>query len=651
MILSSTGSGKTEAVHSQLLKWDNKSIFIQPMKTLATSIYNRLNNYHNIFGLDKWTIQHSSIEEDRFLSNKYCVTTIDQVLSGYLGMGRQSFIRGKNILLSNLIFDEVQLFEPDKTLLTTINMLDNIHKQGNKFIIMTATMPEYLINFLKNRFDMEAIICGEEQESRNVILKYKRKINFDTINQTQEKQIIICNTQKQQEYIYDNIKDKDRCIILNSKLLPTDREEVEKNVIKYFGKYSEDNNKILISTQVIEAGMDISANIMYSVIAPIDSLIQRAGRCTRWGGEGTFVVFELQDTIYDKNIIEATRNELSKYKDKQFTWKIQKQLVNNILNPFYEKVITNKELKKNKHDMKMNKRQNLIRDIQNINVIVSDTHNIDDFNKESISIHIESFKKIAENNNIYILHKKEIKLIKYKDIEIGDTVIIDGNSCVYDKLGFRYSEHGQCNNFTYIMQNENIRYTDYKYEEWISHANLVRQVAKEKLLSDKYNTYTTENAEEISMIMGLHDLGKLDELWQGKQWANADDKPLAHFPFKYGSNGAIFKDRNHAIISAYILKDYCDKIMFNVVLQHHKRQNNRGNGDFLKIRKYKLHNKSTQVLSEYGFNRNIRLKDENVTMSYNDVIKPNNTNWDTFLYLVGVLMESDIEAIKIYHEQ
>ena len=144
--------------------------------------------------------------------------------------------------------------------------------------------------------------------------------------------------------------------------------------------------------------------------------------------------------------------------------------------------------------------------------------------------------------------------------------------------------------------------------------------------------------------------GKLDELWQGKLWANTQDEPLAHFPFRYGNNGAIFKDRNHAVISAYILKEHCDNIMFNVILQHHKRQNNKGEGDFLKIREYSLHHKYKNVLQKYGFNKDIKSNGESIMIGYNDVIKPNSKNWDVFLYLVGVLMESDIEAIKIYHE-
>ena len=162
LILSSCGSGKTEASFYIGSMWNKRLLYVYPMKTLASSIHKRLNNYENILKSNElWTIQHSSAMEDKFLNSKKCITTIDQVLAGYLGIGVQSFIKGKNVVCSNFIFDEIQLFEPDKALKTTICMLDELVKRGNKFVIMTATMPEVLINFLKDRYDMEVTITDK----------------------------------------------------------------------------------------------------------------------------------------------------------------------------------------------------------------------------------------------------------------------------------------------------------------------------------------------------------------------------------------------------------------------------------------------------------------------------------------------------------
>lgn len=647
LIVSSTGSGKTEASHSKIIDWNNKAMFVQPMKTLANSTYTRLNKYHKIFQLDKWTEQHSSNEGDRFLQNKYCVTTIDQVLAGYLGIGRQALIKGKNVLMSNFVFDEIQLFQPDKTLLTTINMLDDIYRIGNKFIIMTATMPDCLIRFLSNRYNMEVIISTEEQENRNVTIGYQKDINYKMINDIKEKQIVICNTQNQQQEVYNNIQDKSRCIILNSKLLANDRAKIESEVQTYFGKHSKDNSKILISTQVLEAGMDISSDLLYTVTTSIDSLVQRAGRCSRWGGEGKIIMFEMDDIIYDKNIVDKTRQAIIKIDGEIFTWEKQKEMISEVLDGFYEDIVTDKNIRANKRNMKNGSRSQLIRDVQNVNVIVSSSHNKDDFNKQSISVHINSIKKMADNNNMYILDKKEVKKVDYKSIKIGDLIIIDGNDYTYDKIGFRYNKESICNDFIHRNKVNKFEYNDYKIESWVNHAISARLIAEQKLKREKFSEYTIDNSRHIADIIGLHDIGKLDIVWQGKQWANAKDVTLAHFPYKPG-NGIIFKDRNHAVISAYILEDHCDNLLYNVVLQHHGRYINK-DGDFLKICEYELHDNYKTDLFTYGFKGDIKNNGNMIQIRNKDIIKPNNKKWCDFVYLAGVAMESDIEAIQSYH--
>ena len=49
-------------------------------------------------------------------------------------------------------------------------------------------------------------------------------------------------------------------------------------------------NRIIVSTQVIEAGVDVSTPLLVTEIAPWTSLVQRFGRCARWGGTGCIVV-------------------------------------------------------------------------------------------------------------------------------------------------------------------------------------------------------------------------------------------------------------------------------------------------------------------------------------------------------------------------
>ena len=49
-------------------------------------------------------------------------------------------------------------------------------------------------------------------------------------------------------------------------------------------------NRIIVSTQVVEAGVDISVTLLVTELAPWPSLVQRFGRCARWGGAGHIIV-------------------------------------------------------------------------------------------------------------------------------------------------------------------------------------------------------------------------------------------------------------------------------------------------------------------------------------------------------------------------
>ena len=655
LIISPCGSGKTEAAWQYALNLNKPIKYILPRKTLATSLYERLNQYSEKLNIDRWTIQHSGIEEDKFLSNDFAVTTVDQSLTGWLGLGTQSLIRGKNIVDGTLILDETQLFDIDKNFRTTLVMLNSIKEEGyNNFIIMTATMPEYLIDFLKDKYDMEVINCEEESiKNRNVKI-YFSEIDFNKVNDCNEKQMFIVNSQKEQEYIYNNIKDKSRCIILNNKLLNTDRLKVEEETFKYFGKKSTDNNKILITTQVVEAGVDISADKVYSALAPIDNVIQRAGRCSRWGGDGELVVFEISEkSVYEEEIIKKTKDEILKHNGEDFTWQLQKEMINEVLNDYYKENINKKTLRSTKMKIRNCDRRELIRDIQAVNVIVDNTDDLfvdensldeDSFNKESISVGFSFLEKL-KNKEIYKLEKHKVKLVDFKEVENGDTIIVRGNEIAYDKLGLRNSENSYCDAFKYVLnKNNNKTFIDYKEETWLNHTTMVMDCFREKLQKYLYVDYIKENMEDIVLGGALHDLGKLDMAYLN--WSGQPEKLLAHFP----RNNNIFnhKDRNHKVISTYILKDKFDNMVENIILQHHGRIFINKNNIY--ISRYKMHNKTIDLLKEFNININKNnIEGENCVISGADVINPSKKEWNIFLRLVGSLMESDIEAIKKYN--
>ena len=79
--------------------------------------------------------------------------------------------------------------------------------------------------------------------------------------------------------------------------------------------------RIVVSTQVVEAGVDISAGLLVTDLAPWSSLVQRFGRCARWGGEAEVVVadFSPKDdkaaAPYAKDELDAAREALAHLSD------------------------------------------------------------------------------------------------------------------------------------------------------------------------------------------------------------------------------------------------------------------------------------------------------------------------------------------------
>ncbi len=103
--------------------------------------------------------------------------------------------------------------------------------------------------------------------------------------------IVICNTVSQSQGLFRDLlelnqDDKLKITLLHSRFLPQDRAKKEKYLEEQFGQNWQDKDDgrchVLISTQVIEAGINITCEVMHTHLSPMNSLLQRAGRCARF---------------------------------------------------------------------------------------------------------------------------------------------------------------------------------------------------------------------------------------------------------------------------------------------------------------------------------------------------------------------------------
>lgn len=64
------------------------------------------------------------------------------------------------------------------------------------------------------------------------------------------------------------------------------------------------SDRIVVATQAVEAGVDVSARTMFTELAPWPALVQRFGRCNRYGDEDAAILWADIDTSDDKSGLE-----------------------------------------------------------------------------------------------------------------------------------------------------------------------------------------------------------------------------------------------------------------------------------------------------------------------------------------------------------
>lgn len=319
LLRAPTGSGKTQAsLYPYLAAMDRQSdmhhhlphkcIYSVPMRVLAKQFFveykRTVNRYNQRYATEIDTsIQTGDMPQDPELERNLIFATIDQTLSSFL-MAPYGLSRGRAnlnlgaILSSYLVFDEFHLYDPDSTLPTTLQMLRML-RGITPFVLMTATFSDELVNRLACKLDAEVVgISAEDRvafETLSSQAKTRRYHASDemltpeiVLDKHTGRSIVICNTVKRARTMANRLRaqsgDTD-VILLHSQFLREDRDRIEAHIRERFDKKATpDGSYIIVSTQAIEVGVDITSTVMHTELAPANSVIQRAGRCARYPG-------------------------------------------------------------------------------------------------------------------------------------------------------------------------------------------------------------------------------------------------------------------------------------------------------------------------------------------------------------------------------
>jgi CRISPR-associated helicase Cas3 len=143
--------------------------------------------------------------------------------------------------------------------------------------------------------DLQEIEGNRCRTFRAVSQPLTAEVVLNDIEQYQRQRvIIICNTVSQAQGLFRDLDELNQdgeltITLLHSRFLPEDRAKKEVYLKETFAQnwqqHEDQTCHVLISTQVIEAGLNITCEVMHTHLCPMNSLLQRAGRCARFQGE------------------------------------------------------------------------------------------------------------------------------------------------------------------------------------------------------------------------------------------------------------------------------------------------------------------------------------------------------------------------------
>ena len=277
-------------------------------------------------------IQTGETPHDPRFESPLTFCTIDQVLSSFIGSpyalgSAQANLNVGAVVGSYLVLDEFHLYPLEKgagARKTTLAML-RLLRGLCQFVLMTATFSSHLLDELGAVLDAEVVRVTDDDELAEIMGDRTRTIQVSAGTLSAEgilsahalvrargagASLVVCNTVAQAQTIYSQLRDhldalevsdetaSTRLQLLHSRFTTSDRQAKQASLEQWLGadawrdgQYVEPST-IVVATQVVEVGLNISVGALHTELAPANSIIQRAGRCARFAGQrGEVIVY------------------------------------------------------------------------------------------------------------------------------------------------------------------------------------------------------------------------------------------------------------------------------------------------------------------------------------------------------------------------
>lgn len=444
-----TGFGKTlSAINLALKMMENddslkRIIYALPFTSIVdqtadvvqqlykTEANNIINIHHHLAKLElKVSEDYIDADKAQFVienwDKPFIVTTFWQMFYALVSNENSILRKFHNIANSVIILDEIQTL-PYKYWGLVNYILKKLAEVLNcKIIIMTATMPAiFKSNEVLNLINQNSRIKFFKAFNRYSIEKINNLegINTDSLFEVAIKHILdysdkdfmfVFNTIRSATKFFYKFKTLQKTdfdiFFLSSRVLPVDRTIVIKQIKKQNSK-----RKIFITTQLVEAGVDIDFDIVYRDFAPFDSIIQAAGRCNRNNKkpQGKVYVFRLKNElnafdceyIYKGLTLDKTFSILKK------TEIIDESSLIEIIDKYYNEI---------KNNASTNESNALISNIEKLEyemlknsfslVDEKPSYNVFIEKDENASSILAKFKEICKINDIFERRKKFLEI-------------------------------------------------------------------------------------------------------------------------------------------------------------------------------------------------------------------------------------------------
>lgn len=135
--------------------------------------------------------------------------------------------------------------------------------------------------------------------------------------------LVIVNTVARATELYDELRKSKRapqCLLIHSRFRPPERRSRLQRLLE-LQSATPAEGAVIVSTQVIEAGVDLSATVLFTELAPWSSLVQRFGRCNRDGKSREARIFwldfpeKLKPQPYEQEALAEAQGLLSEISD------------------------------------------------------------------------------------------------------------------------------------------------------------------------------------------------------------------------------------------------------------------------------------------------------------------------------------------------